>query len=250
MSANFAGGSNTDVNGHGTAIAGIAAASAWGVSRSATVYGVKVFNDNGSATTSVIVQGFNFVIQDAPSRNCPNGVFVNFAGAGGFSRALNVVAASVVSAGHFVSVDAGLGGVNVVNVSPASEPTVCTVGSTDRTDTVPSTSNFGAIDIYAPGFGVTSLRPTGGTVSFLLSSPLFVRQADSFVQIGSHLGTSWVRSCCRSGVLYCYSDRGPCESEVCCSCSAWYAWDPERGAWWWYHGFQWESFGLRRGAMY
>jgi hypothetical protein len=164
MVANFASGNIGDVSGYGTAIAGVAAANNWGVSRSARIYGIRIFDANGSGTVSGVVSGFQFVIRDAATRSCPNGVFVSFAATTPFSSALNSAAAAVVSAGHFVAAEAGATGVNVATVSPAAANGVCSVGSTDRTDTVSRDSNFGAIDIYAPGLGVTSLAPGGGSV--------------------------------------------------------------------------------------
>lgn len=169
MVANFASGNIGDINGHGTAIAGVAAANNWGVSRSARVYGIRVFDANGSGTTSGVISGFNFVTRDAAGRSCPSGVFVSFAAAAPFSSSLNSAASAVVSAGHFVASEAGATGVNVAAVSPAAANGVCSVGSTDRTDTVTPDSNYGAIDIYAPGWGVTSLAPGGGSVSLLPS---------------------------------------------------------------------------------
>lgn len=48
--------------------------------------------------------------------------------------------------------------------SPASEPSVCTVGATSMNDSMPTWSNYGSgIDVLAPGLNITSLSNDGGT---------------------------------------------------------------------------------------
>lgn len=164
--ANFVDSSSNDALGHGTAIAGIAAATVVGVSRRSKVLAVKVFNDSGSGTTSGIIQGLNFVASDAPTRGCVNGRgFANFAGAGAFSAALNSAASGLVAQGHFLSADAGNTNAPVSSISPASAQGVCVAGPTNAADVIPTYTNYGGVDIYAPGVQILSLRNTGGTVS-------------------------------------------------------------------------------------
>lgn len=169
--ANYAGGSDTDANGHGTHIAGIIGGKTYGVAKKASVYGVKALGDNGSGTISGIVAAINFVPGDAAARNCPNGAYINLSIGGGFSAAMNAAVASSVQGGVFVGVAAGNSNADAAGFSPASEPLACTVGSIDRTDARASTSNYGAaVDIFAPGRDIISTWPGGGTVSD--SSPL------------------------------------------------------------------------------
>ncbi len=93
---------------------------------------------------------------------------------GGRSASINAAAAAAVKAGVFLSVAAGNSGDDAQYYSPASEPTVCTVGATDINDERAWFSNYGAlVDVFAPGFDVLSAwigNPTA-TVSF---SSLFV----------------------------------------------------------------------------
>lgn len=64
----------------------------------------------------------------------------------------------------FLAVAAGNDGVDARYTSPASEPTVCTVGATARDDTMPYWSNYGSgVDVLAPGANITSLNSDGGT---------------------------------------------------------------------------------------
>lgn len=162
--ANFAGGVNGDRQSHGTHCAGTVGGNTFGVAKRTAVYGVKVLGDNGSGSTSGIVAGMDFVAQDAPRRNCPNGVFANMSLGGGYSAALNSAAARMVSNNVFVAVAAGNSNADARNFSPASEPSVCTVGSTDQNDNRSSFSNYGSVvDVFAPGSNVVSTLPGGGS---------------------------------------------------------------------------------------
>lgn len=99
-----------------------------------------------------------YVASDAQTRNCPNGTVVNMAfGTTTFSNSSNQAAAALVSSGIFLSVAACKSGVYTVNVSPASEPTVYTVGGTNPIDARADWSNYGTVlDIFAPGQDVLS----------------------------------------------------------------------------------------------
>lgn len=108
----------------------------------------------------------DFVTGDAATRDCPNGVVVNMSISGGQSDASNQAAAALVSNGVFVAVAAGNDGDDAANHSPASEPTVCTVGAITEAGEIASFSNYGGVvDIFAPGDGITSVTPGGEPVS-------------------------------------------------------------------------------------
>ena len=84
---------------------------------------------------------------------------------GSRSTAVNSAAANTVSAGVFLAVAAGNEAQDASNSSPASEPTVFTVGATDSSDRLSSFSNYGTIvDILAPGSSILSTWLNGGTV--------------------------------------------------------------------------------------
>ncbi|KAI1754385.1 subtilisin-like protease PR1K [Xylaria castorea] len=155
---------NTDGNGHGTHVAGTIGSKTYGVAKKVSLYAVKVLGADGSGTNSGVIAGMDFVVTDAPDRDCPKGVVVNLSLGGGVSSAVNEAAANVVSAGHFMAVAAGNEAEDASNSSPASEPSVCTVGATDKTDALSYFSNFGKlVDVLAPGSDIESTWPGGNT---------------------------------------------------------------------------------------
>ncbi|KAI3343416.1 subtilisin-like protease PR1K [Ustulina deusta] len=155
---------DTDGNGHGTHVAGTIGSATYGVAKKVSLYAVKVLDADGSGTNSGVIAGMDFVVSDAPSRDCPKGVVVNLSLGGGVSSSVNDAAASVVSAGNFMAVAAGNDAQDASNSSPASEPSVCTVGATDKTDTLSYFSNFGSlVDVLAPGSDIESTWPGGQT---------------------------------------------------------------------------------------
>lgn len=163
--ANYAGdGSNTDGNGHGTHVAGTIGSKTYGVAKKTSLFAVKVLDASGSGTNSGVIAGINFVASDVKTRSCPNGAVANMSLGGSKSTAVNSASAGVVSAGVFLAVAAGNEAQQAANVSPASEPTVFTVGATDSNDAFASFSNYGAsVDGNAPGVNILSTWNSGGT---------------------------------------------------------------------------------------
>lgn len=138
-------------------MAGTIGGTTYGVAKKTKLYAVKVLDSNGSGSNSGVIAGMNFVAQDAQSRNCPNGTVANMSLGGGYSASTNSAAAAMVRAGVFLAVAAGNDGANAANYSPASEPTVCTVGATTSADAIAYYSNYGTVvDIFAPGTSITS----------------------------------------------------------------------------------------------
>jgi subtilisin family serine protease len=115
-------------------------------------------------SNSGVIAGINYVANDAKTRNCPNGAVGSMSLGGGKSATVNAAAANAVTAGVFFAVAAGNDGADAANYSPASEPTVFTVGATDSSDKFASFSNYGTIvDILAPGVSILSTWINGGT---------------------------------------------------------------------------------------
>ncbi|KAL2149063.1 hypothetical protein VTH82DRAFT_1749 [Thermothelomyces myriococcoides] len=153
--------SDSDGNGHGTHVAGTIGGKTYGVAKKTKLFAVKVLNAGGSGTASSVIAGLEFVANDAPQRvasgECPNGTVGNMSLGGGRSDAINAAAAAAVDAGVFLAVAAGNNGGDVSLISPASEPSVCTVGATDDADIRAYFSNYGSlVDIFGPGVDVLS----------------------------------------------------------------------------------------------
>lgn len=114
---------------------------------------------------SSIIAGMDRVLHDAPNRDCPNGVVVSMSFGETPSQGINDAAKALVDAGFFAAAAAGNGDDNGKPIdaslhSPASEPSICTIGATTKDDTVASFSNFGSVvDLYAPGVAVLSTWP-------------------------------------------------------------------------------------------
>ncbi|KAF9700167.1 hypothetical protein EKO04_001627 [Ascochyta lentis] len=164
--ANYAGdGSNTDGNGHGTHCAGTVGSKTYGVAKKAKLFAVKVLDASGSGTNSGVIAGINYVANDSKTRaGCTAGVVGSMSLGGAKSTAVNSAVANAVSAGVFMAVAAGNEAQDAANVSPASEPTVFTVGASDSSDKFASFSNYGSVvDIIAPGVSILSTWLNGGT---------------------------------------------------------------------------------------
>lgn len=158
----------TDGNGHGTHLAGIIGGVIHGVAKRTRLYGVKVLDDSGAGTLSNVIAGMDYIAKDAKTRGCPRGAMANISLGGSYSKAVNDAAAALVRSGVFTSVAAGGSNSDVGRTSPASEPTVCTVGASTERDARAPFSDYGALmDIFAPGVNIVSTWPNGNTVSLI-----------------------------------------------------------------------------------
>jgi oryzin len=93
---------------------------------------------------STVISGINWTVNDSKTR-FRNGTFTGLLAVGGsYSASLNQAVASAASAGIMFAVAAGGQNTGVGSVSPASEPSACTVGGTTRADARTSSSNYGA----------------------------------------------------------------------------------------------------------
>lgn len=170
------GGPLDDGHGHGSHVAGTAAAfdngaGTTGVASGARIWSVKVLDSSGNGLLSWILAGVDAVTQFAGDIEV-----ANMSLAGEFSnQTFDDAIANSVDAGVFYAVAAGNSGMDAATFSPANHPDVMTVsavadgdgqggslgafacrdGETD--DTLASFSNFGAVvDIAAPGVCIYS----------------------------------------------------------------------------------------------
>ena len=101
---NTIGGGNSDIDGHGTHCAGTVLGGNSGVAKGALAIAVKVLNDNGAGSTSSIVNGINWVINDMRNRGR---AVISMSIGGGVSTTLDNAVASAVAANIPTVVSAG-----------------------------------------------------------------------------------------------------------------------------------------------
>src|ERR687894_1380274 len=168
---NFAGGKNTDCNGHGTHVAGTVAArdntsEVVGVAPGAPLTGVKVLGCSGSGTWSGVIAGIDWV-----SANAVKPAVANMSLGGGANRAVDDAVRRSAGSGVFYALAAGNESVNACNSSPAragagTNNGIATVAATNSADREASWSNYGScVDIWAPGVSILSTRKGGGTTT-------------------------------------------------------------------------------------
>ncbi len=174
-----------DDNGHGTAVAGIAAAKdnsrgVVGLAPGARLWAIKVLDSNGIGSTSNILKGIDYVTQHANEIDVVNLSF----GAIGQNTALHSAIIKSVAAGVTYTAAAGNEGVDASSVFPASFPEVITVSAivdTDgrcgaisskvtpagKDDTFATFSNYGSVvDVAAPGVFIKTTTRGGSYTSF------------------------------------------------------------------------------------
>jgi len=147
---------NEDIHGHGTHVAGIAASRAFGVSKKASIFAVKVMADNGRGSSSDIVAGVNFAVRHARQTR-QRAAVINISIITNVSRALDEAVENAVSAGINVVCGAGNDNLDAGDFSPARSPGAITVGAIDIRDQRAPFSNFGdVVDVFAPGVNILS----------------------------------------------------------------------------------------------
>lgn len=153
------GGDGHDAQGHGTHTAGTIASKTYGVAQQAKVVGVKVLGDDGSGTTEDIIKGMDWVAQNKQGPSV-----ANMSLGGSKDPSLDEAATKLVDSGVFLSVAAGNESQDAANTSPASAEGVFTVAASGQQDNSAQFTNFGkTVEGYAPGEGITSTVPGGGT---------------------------------------------------------------------------------------
>lgn len=168
---NFSGdGLERDGNGHGTHVAGTVGSKSYGVAKKTSLFAVKVLNSEGSGGNSGVIAGIAFAAKDAKKREakgeCKKGSVGNLSLGGIISTAQMQAVKAAVEDGLFLAVAAGNSALPTILFSPANEPSVCTVGATDRNDKLASFSNYGSlVDVLAPGVEIESTWNDGNTVS-------------------------------------------------------------------------------------
>jgi len=196
---NFAGGQNTDCNGHGTHVAGTVAArdnagDVVGVAPGAPLTGVKVLGCSGSGSWSGVIAGINWVTAAASNTAGPD--VANMSLGGGANKAVDDAVMESANKGVFYALAAGNESDNACNHSPARAGKgtngILTVAATDSGDKEASFSNYGdCVDVWAPGVSVVSTRKGGGTTTMSGTSMASPHGAGGgALYLSSHLSAS------------------------------------------------------------
>lgn len=162
----------TDVNGHGTwtmgaMVGGDAGGTAIGVAPGASWIAVKIFNDQGVATSTGIHQGFQWLLDpdgNPATPDAPNVVNDSWTmSTGGCALDFQTDLQNLRAAGILPVFAAGNDGPNAgTSASPANNPEAFAVGSVDGTDTIAASSSRGPSacdattfpELVAPGVGI------------------------------------------------------------------------------------------------
>jgi len=154
-----------DAQGHGTHCAGSAAGTSYGVAPGASISSVKVLSDQGSGSTSGILDGIDWVARRGGPR-----VGSMSLGGPGVTRSFETAIDSATRAGVTIVVAGGNSNSDSCNFSPAFVGSAITVGSTDRNDRRSSFSNYGrCTQIWAPGSDVKSASHRSDTGTATMS---------------------------------------------------------------------------------
>lgn len=191
-----------DLYGHGTHVAGIAAADGYnakgiiGVAPGAEIIPVRVLDQNGSGTLEGVVAGIDYAIAaGADVINLSLGAFGLDAGSLAYlqasvDRATGLGRVVVAAAGNYAG--------SVDNFSPANLDGVIAVGAVDPDDRRASFSNFGSkLFITAPGVDILSLGSASAHVGGLVSEAYYRAS-------GTSMATAFV-----SGAVALLLDRYP-----------------------------------------
>lgn len=148
-----------DSKGHGTAVAGVAAGSTYGVAKGATLHSVRVNDGVGATWTSDVVAGLDWVAQNRVIPAVANLSTTNN------SSSVSGAMDGVVASGVVMVLAAGNDGSDACAAQKETRNTsVIVVSATDRADQLPVWANFGScVDVHAPGVGLITARKDSPT---------------------------------------------------------------------------------------
>lgn len=152
---------NGDCNGHGTHVAGTVGGATYGIAKAVNLVAVRVLSCQGSGSTSGLLAGIDYVVQQRMAHPDRPVVANMSLGYSFFVQSVDEAITAATGKGITVVVAAGNSGADACGMSPASTPDAITVGATTSSDARSSFSNYGScVDIFAPGTDITSAAHT------------------------------------------------------------------------------------------
>jgi len=200
----------TDLNGHGTHVAGTIGSATYGIAKQVNLHGVKVLDGTGSGSYSDVVAGINYVAGLAAGK--AGSIAINMSLGGPKAQSVDDAVNAAVQAGVVVIVAAGNDGGDACQNSPAGASGVFAVGATDNTDTIASFSDKGqCVKIFAPGVDIVStwigadgqtntISGTSmatphvvGVAAMYMSQKSYSSPQDVYADLQAHASTNWVQ---------------------------------------------------------
>jgi len=169
--SSITGEANSDLNGHGTHVAGTIGGSTYGLAKNVNLVAVKVLSGAGSGTTAGVIAGVDWTTKHHTDRGRDARSVANMSLGGGASTTLDDSVTNSIAAGISYAIAGGNNnGASACNYSPARVATAITVGATANTDARASFSNIGTCtSIFAPGQNIVSSYIGSNTASSTLS---------------------------------------------------------------------------------
>ena len=156
-----------DCYGHGTHVAGILGGRTYGAAKNVRLYAVRIADCSGNATAFAGLSGVDWAIgnYDAqiPTRPAVMNISYAFSYYDSFAGSLDNAVNNAIQHGITVVVAAGNFNYFTGTTSPQGVPDAINVAATDINDNRASFSNFGAIDLFAPGVAIPSAGISSNT---------------------------------------------------------------------------------------
>ncbi len=156
-----------DCDGHGTHVAGTVGGTGYGVAKNVTLVAVRVLDCDGSGYWSWIIAGIDYV---TATHQPGQPAVANMSLGGGITTAVDTAVRNSIADGVSYAIAAGNSSRDACKFSPARVAEAMTIGATDKIDTKPSWSNYGAcVDWFAPGVNIQSAWNTNDTATNTIS---------------------------------------------------------------------------------